>query len=126
MNIDDLSKLIDIMKNFSSEPLEVNIEGPRHIGEKVIIRGYASGVHYGELVERNGREVELKNARRLWKWHAVGGISLSEVARNGIDQSKSRICDTVKSQCILDALEIIPVTKDAISTIESAPVAEKS
>ena len=31
----------------------------------VIVRTYSAGVFAGELVARNGREVELSNARRL-------------------------------------------------------------
>lgn len=94
-----------------------------HIGKKCIIRTYASGVHYGTLVSHNGREVELKDARRLWRWRAVAGISLSEVACNGIDAGKSRICALVPAMTILDALEIIPALDGAVSSIEGAAVA---
>lgn len=96
-----------------------------HIGNKCIIRTYASGVHFGVVVDHNGRQVELKDARRLWKWHATKGISLSDVAMNGIDPSKSRICCTVPQMTILDALEIIPASDVAAGLIEGAPVASK-
>lgn len=33
--------------------------------KKVIVRGDRSGVFFGTLVERNGREVKLANCRRL-------------------------------------------------------------
>lgn len=39
-----------------------------HIGKKCIIRTYASGVHFGTLTAQDGRQVELQNARRLWRW----------------------------------------------------------
>ncbi len=42
-----------------------------NIGKKVIIRGDRSGVEFGELVEQNGREITLKNARRLWFWNGT-------------------------------------------------------
>lgn len=96
-----------------------------HIGKKCVIRTYASGVHFGTLVAQSGRQVELSNARRLWKWHAIDGISLSEISQGGIDQSKSRICQTVPSITILDALEILPATDTAAETITNAPVASK-
>ena len=32
----------------------------------VIVRTYSAGVHAGIMVSRNGKEVVLKNARRLW------------------------------------------------------------
>lgn len=40
------------------------------IGKKVIIRTYSAGVWFGELEQKAGKEVILKNARRLWKWWA--------------------------------------------------------
>ena len=35
----------------------------------VIVRTYSAGVHYGRLVSRNGKEVVLSGARRIW-FHA--------------------------------------------------------
>ena len=96
-----------------------------HIGKKCIIRTYASGVHFGTLVDQDGRQVELSDARRLWRWHTGGkGISLSEIATTGIDQSRSRIAVAVPAMTILDALEIIPTTDAAAASIEAAEVAE--
>ena len=96
-----------------------------HIGKKCIIRTYASGVHFGTVVAQSGRQIELKNSRRMWKWHAKSGISLSEVSVDGIDHDKSRICATIPNITITDALEIIPASESAISSIESAEVAQK-
>lgn len=36
--------------------------------EYVIVRGDRSGVFAGNIVERNGQEVKLKNCRRIWYW----------------------------------------------------------
>lgn len=94
-----------------------------HIGKKCIIRTYASGVHFGELVAQSGRQVELKNARRLWRWDAAPhGISLSEVAKYGPAGSRSKICSVVDEMSILDGLEVIPCTDEAIKVIEGAEV----
>lgn len=87
------------------------------VGQKVIIRSYAAGVHYGELVEKSGKEVILKNARRLWYWKtANNGISLSEVANEGLNK-ESKVCAPVDN-IWLEAVEIIPCTKTAIKNIE--------
>lgn len=86
---------------------------------KVIIRADRSGVFFGELASRNGREVELKDARRIWCWY--GATTLSQVANSGLDQKKSRVCEPVKSILILDAIEVIPCTEKAIANIEGAP-----
>jgi len=96
-----------------------------HIGKKCIIRAYASGVHFGELVSQNGRQVELRNARRLWSWHAKDGISLSEVSATGVDHGKSKIAMAIPEHIILDAIEIIPAQPVAVESIETAPVASK-
>jgi hypothetical protein len=95
-----------------------------HIGKKCVIRTYASGVHFGTLMSQDGRQVELNNARRLWRWHTGGaGISLSEVAMTGIDEKRSRIAVTLPQITLLDALEIIPATDEAAASIERAEVA---
>ena len=88
-----------------------------NIGKKVIIRGDRSGVEFGELVEHKGREVTLKNARRIWYWD--GAASLSQLAKDGTakpDECKFTV--TVDSITILDAIEIIPCTDKAIESIE--------
>ena len=86
---------------------------------KVIIRGDRSGVFIGEMASRNGREVELKDALRIWCWY--GATTLSQVANSGLDQKKSRVCEPVKSILILDAIEVIPCTEKAIANLEGAP-----
>ena len=96
-----------------------------HIGRKCIIRCYASGVHFGTLSAQDGRQVELTDARRLWRWHTGGhGISLSEVSQTGIDAKKSKIAVTVPAITLLDAIEIIPCSNAAAASIEDAEVAK--
>lgn len=87
------------------------------IGKKVIIRTLSAGVHYGELVEKEGKEVILKNSRRLWYWKTNNkGISLSEVSLTGLSND-SKVCAAVDS-IWMEAVEIIPCTKEAIKNIE--------
>ena len=86
--------------------------------KKVLVRGSASGVFYGTLVKRTGQEVELSNCRRIWYWD--GANSISELALTGTrkpDNCKFTVC--VPSIEILDAIEIIPCTNDAIKSIEA-------
>jgi hypothetical protein len=92
-----------------------------NIGKKVIIRGDKSGVEFGELVEHKGREVTLKDARRIWFW--AGAASLSQLAKDGTtDPSSCKFTVTVDSITILDAIEIIPCTDKAIKSIEDVEV----
>ena len=88
-----------------------------NIGKKVIIRGDRSGVEFGELVAQEGSEVTLKNARRIWSWD--GAASLSQLAKDGTaNPSNCKFTVTVDSITILDAIEIIPCTDEAINSIE--------
>lgn len=91
------------------------------LGKKVIIRTYSAGVHYGELIEKSGTEVILKNSRRLYYWKTTNkGISLSEVSKTGLHKD-SKICAVV-DLIWLDAIEIIPCEKEAIKNIEGQDV----
>lgn len=87
----------------------------------VIVRTYSAGVFAGELVARNGREVELSNARRLWYWD--GAASLSQLAVDGV--SKPQNCKfpvAVPRVLLLEAIEILDVTEKARASIEGVPV----
>lgn len=77
----------------------------------VLIRTYASGVHFGILISRNGQEVHLKNARRLWSWS--GALSLSEVAMKGVSLNSSKISVPVDEILLTQAMEIIPISKNS-------------
>lgn len=84
---------------------------------KVIIRGDRSGVFFGTLIERNGKEVKIRNCRRLWSWS--GANSLSELAVNGTaNPDQCRFTVSVKEMEVLDAIEIIPCTDKSIKSIE--------
>lgn len=97
----------------------------RMVGKKVIIRTYSAGVWFGLLSEKEGNEVILKNARRLWGWQTKESISLSSVALHGIDNSNSKIAAEVGEQW-LEAIEITPCTDSAIKSLEGADVAKRS
>ena len=90
----------------------------------VIVRTYSAGVFAGEFVSRNGQEVVLKNARRLWYWD--GAASLSQLAVEGT--SKPGNCKfpvAVNRVELLQTIEILDVTEAARKSIESVPVWRK-
>ena len=83
----------------------------------VITRTYSAGVFAGFLFRKIGKEVILKNARRIWYWD--GAASLSELATKGT--SKPENCKfpvAVSEVTLTEAIEIIPVTKEAQKSIE--------
>lgn len=87
----------------------------------VIIRTCSAGVFAGYLVERNGKEVVLRNARRLWYW--AGASSLSELAVKGVSQPNDcKFPVAVPSVTLTEAIEIIECTPDSKKSIEAVPV----
>ena len=87
----------------------------------VIARTYSAGVFAGELESREGKEVHLTNARRLWYW--AGAASLSELAVVGTKRPKDcKFPVAVPSITLTEAIEIIPTTKAAEASIKAVPV----
>jgi hypothetical protein len=91
------------------------------IGKYVIVRTYSAGVHAGVLKSREGKEVVLTDARRIWYWD--GAASLSQLAVDGT--SKPQNCKfpiAVPEILLTEAIEIIPTTDKAQASIASVPV----
>ena len=82
---------------------------PAQTSNEVIVRTYSAGVHIGTLQSREGREVTLTNARRLWSWS--GAFTLNAVATKGVNRKNSRISLPVPSITLTEAIEIIPVSE---------------
>lgn len=87
----------------------------------VIVRTYSAGVFAGELEFRNGQEVVLLNARRLWYWS--GAASLSQLATTGTSYPKKCKfpCEVARVE-LLQAIEILDVTETARNSIKEVPV----
>jgi hypothetical protein len=86
-----------------------------------IVRTYSAGVFAGEVESREGKEVVMTNARRLWYW--AGAASLSELAVRGT--SKPAECQfpiPVPRVVLTEAIEILDVTPDAAASINRVPV----
>ena len=91
------------------------------IGKKVIVRGDRSGVFFGTLAKKEGREVTLNHCRRLWYWD--GAASISQIANDGTKKPNNcKFSQYVNEICILDAIEIIPCTDKANDVIEKVKV----
>ena len=89
--------------------------------QKYIIRGDRSGVFYGEIAERNDREVKITNCRRLWYWD--GAASLSQLALEGVTEPRNcKFTVTVPELTVLDAVELIPCTETACKSIDGVKV----
>lgn len=87
------------------------------LNKKVIVRGDRSGVFYGTLTAKEGREVKLTNCRRIWYWD--GAASISQLATEGVTRpSNCKFTVTVDEIIIMDAIEIIACTDKASKIIE--------
>ena len=86
----------------------------------VIVRTYSAGVFAGHLESREGKEVVLSDARRLWYW--AGAASLSELAVRGV--SKPQDCKfpvAVPKITLTEAIEIIECSVEAETSIREVP-----
>jgi len=91
------------------------------IQKLVIVRTYSAGVFAGKMVSREGREVVLADARRLWYWE--GAASLSELAVKGTaSPAACRFPVKVPEVLLLEAIEILPLSDVAAASIDAVPV----
>lgn len=87
----------------------------------VIVRTFSAGVFAGYIESRNGQEVVMRNARRIWYWD--GAATLSQLAMEGTKKP-----DNCKFPCpvdrveLLQVIEILDCTEDAQKSIEGVPV----
>ena len=86
-----------------------------------IVRCDRASVFAGHIKERNGREVTLTDARRIWHWD--GAASLSQLAMEGTKRpGNCSFAMPVNEVTVLDAIELIPCTEEAEKSIREVPV----
>lgn len=91
------------------------------IGKYCMVRTYSAGVFAGTLVERNGKEALLSNARRIWYWD--GAASLSQLAQSGTSKPQNcKFPEPVDEVLLTEVIEIIPITEKARASIDAVPV----
>lgn len=89
----------------------------KYVGKKVLVRGIQSGVYFGELVSQDKQEVEMKDARNIWRWE--GANTLLDLAENGVSKPNScKFSNKVNSLVLTDVCEIVPCSDKAIENIE--------
>ena len=90
-------------------------------GDYIICRTYSAGVFAGTLASRKGQEVTLNQARRLWYWD--GAASLSQLAMEGVKKpGNCKFPCEVSSVVLLNAIELLPVTKQAKASIAQVAI----
>lgn len=86
-----------------------------------IIRANEAGVFFGHIKERNGSEVVLTDCRRIWYWD--GAASISQLAVEGVSKPKTcKFSVSVPEMTVLNVIEIIPCTANAVKSISEVAV----
>lgn len=86
-----------------------------------IVRTYSAGVFAGYIESRNGREVVMRQARRLWKW--AGAASLSQLAMEGVSKPKEcKFPCEVNRVTLTEVIEILECTESARASIAAVEV----
>lgn len=84
----------------------------------VIVRTYSAGVFAGYLESREGKEVELRSAIRLWYWD--GAFTLSQLAMEGTTKASScQFGMPVNHITLIEAIEVIECSEQAKESILS-------
>lgn len=91
------------------------------IGKFVVVRTYSAGVHAGTLEAKEGKEVRLSNAYRIWSWTQpeTNTGSLSAVSQFGVGQG-SKIGNAVPLIELTEAIEVIEASNRAAESIKAA------
>lgn len=86
-----------------------------------IVRGDRSGVFFGHIAKREGREVEMTDARQIWYWD--GAANLLQMAEEGVKKPRNcKFTQSVSELTLIDAIEVLPCTDEAAACIRGVPV----
>ena len=86
-----------------------------------IVRTFSAGVFAGYISKREGREVTMLQARRIWYWN--GAATLSQLAQTGTTMpDKCKFPEAVDEILLLEAIEILSCTEEAQTSIKGVPV----
>mgnify|MGYP001576477703 FL=1 len=103
-----------------ASPMAKSLKGKKY----VIARTYSAGVFAGYLDKKEGKEVVLLNARRLWQW--AGAASLSQMAMEGTKSPENCKfpCEVSRVE-LTEVIELLDVTEKARLSIANVPVWQK-
>lgn len=94
-----------------------------YINKKCIIRTNRAGVFFATLAEfdATNRIATLTDCRRLWRWS--GAATLSQMANEGVKNPRDcKFTVVVPQMQVMEVIEIIPCSDDAIANIDSVRV----
>lgn len=87
----------------------------------VLCRTYSAGVFFGYMEKKDGKEVELLKARRVWYWE--GAASLSQLAQEGTSKpEKCKFPIAVEKVILTEVIEIDYITEKSKLILNSVPI----
>lgn len=100
-------------------------EAPMLDGMKYcIVRTYSAGVFAGFIESRDGQEVVIRKARRLWYWN--GAASLSQLAMSGTSSPEEcKFPEEVDVITVTQMIELLECTYEAMDIIRGVPIWKK-
>ena len=108
---------VEYVQKSEQKEMEVNTDGFKYC----IVRADRAGVFAGYVKNREGSEVTLLQARRLWYWD--GAASLSQAAEEGFSKPQNcKFPQEVSEILILGVIEVIPTTQKAQKSIKGVNV----
>lgn len=119
MNINDIT--IEELRKMAALADRLCEEGSgQKAGKHVIVRGDRSGVFYGRLVSQEGQRVVMSECRHIWYWD--GAANTAEIAAKGVSRPKNcKIVGPVSNIEILDGIEVIDCTPEAVASLDAVP-----
>lgn len=115
MKVKDLLDIINLIKPKYDDNSNKKYEGYK------IVRTYSAGVFAGYIDSRIGREVIMKNARRIHQW--AGAASLSQLAMEGTkNPEECRFPCEVDKVELLEVIEILDCTDEARISIQGVKI----
>lgn len=82
-----------------------------------IVRSARAGVFAGTVTSRNGQEVTMTNARRIWYWD--GAASLSQLATEGTSKpGQCKFPAAVPNVALFEVIEILPASPQSEASIK--------
>jgi hypothetical protein len=89
-----------------------------------IVRTYSAGVFAGFVQEFEGKQVTIRDVRRIWYWS--GANSLSQLAKDGTcEPDNCKFAVAVDKIIVTEAIEIIECTEKAKNSNRRCPRMEK-
>ena len=86
-----------------------------------IVRTYSAGVFAGYVAKREGQEVTIQQARRIYYWE--GAATLSQLAMRGTSKPENcKFPEPVNELLVLEAIEILDCTQIAKESIEGVEI----